>query len=96
MVADEQYLYTSENMWMKQFDCPAGNQEVSRCRTRGESEESIHAGNEVRIAERIRPGCETQVKCYQKSKTFPHKKDICVMAVSSPCLETSVIPVGYQ
>ena len=27
---------------------------------------------------------------------FPHKKDICVTAVSSLYQETSMIPVGYQ
>ena len=78
MVADEQYLYTSENMWMKQFDCPAGNQEVSRCRTRGASEESIHAGNEVRIAERIRPGCENQGKMLSEVQNIsPQKGHMC-------------------
>ena len=47
---------------MKWLHCHAGQQEVSSCHTRDESEESV-------TSKGIHPGIETQGRCHQKSKT---------------------------
>ena len=56
--------------------CYSGCQEVSRCCTRGESEEQC-ADRKDLVSH---PGFETQNRCHQKSKTgvpVAHKKDMC-------------------
>ena len=62
-----QYLYTG--MWMKLLSCHAGYQGVSRCCTRGESEEYLCTQVTKHVSEGIHPGFEIQGSHHQKSKT---------------------------
>ena len=55
--------------WRKQFSCHAGCQEVSRCHTRGESEDSVAHRRRSTQTRGSKPGFETQGRCHQKSKT---------------------------
>ena len=55
--------------WRKQFSCNAGCQEVSRCHTRGESEDSVAHRRRSTQTRGSKPGFETQGRCHQKSKT---------------------------
>ena len=52
----------------KWLGCHTGHQEVSRCYTRCESEESI-AQRQQSTKRGICPGLETQDRCHQKSRT---------------------------
>ena len=55
----------------KWLGCHAGYQEVSRCHTRGESEEPIVK----HVRERFHPGFETQRRYHQN--WWPHEKNWC-------------------
>ena len=48
-------------MWMKQLGCHADLPEVSRCRTKGEFEESVVRKCQSMKNEKIHPGFETGV-----------------------------------
>ena len=56
------------SMWIRRLDCHDGCQEVKRCCTRGESEESLHSCDKTRKWT-IHSGIETQGRHHQKSKT---------------------------
>ena len=60
-------------MWMKRFGCHADQQEVNRCRTTGESEESFaHRQWITQVREStlaLKPRVDDICTCHQKSKT---------------------------
>ena len=53
----------TEETWKRRLGCHAGRQEVSRCRTRGESRETCN------MYASAHSGFETKRRCHQKSKT---------------------------
>ena len=55
----------SPSAWITRSRCHAGCQEVSRCRTRGESEDSFA---DRHASKGIHPGFETQGSHHQRSK----------------------------
>ena len=64
---NKERLYASGNTWVKQLCCLAHCQEVSRCRTRGESEECIQLMKHA--TKGFHPAFETQSRYHQKCKT---------------------------
>ena len=62
--------------------CHAGHQEISRCHTRGESDESIVCRW---WSEEIHPGFEIQGRCHQKSK----------QGISGPTKRTDVLQIFF-
>ena len=75
-----QYLYA--RMWMKQFDCHAGCQEVSRCCTTDESLESIvHKWQSTQVREStlaLRPRGRA-TRSPKQEYQWPNKKRTCVL-----------------
>ena len=72
-----QCLYAS--MWIKRLGCLAGHQEVSRCRTKGESEESVAHRQQSKQGNPSCPVSETQAR--SPSPEVQNKKDLIIVNV---------------
>ena len=74
-----QCLYAT--MQMKQLSCHAGYQEVSRCHTRGESEESIvyrQWSMQARESTLTLKPSSDPIRNPNQGCQWPHKKDLCL------------------
>ena len=63
-------LYTCKSMWIKKVGCHAGRQEVSKCCTRGESEDQLYADQEALTPDQMSP--EVQNRTTKRTDVLPN------------------------